>query len=209
MKSPIFTILKGLRFHNRKCLIEGLKQANRGKCFDFTDQVWLPTTWELSKRPWFKPYEFVLVDECQDLNATQLELVKMLAGRSGRILAVGDPRQAIMGFAGADNRSYQKIVDRLGAAELPLSICYRCPTSHLELVSANFPQIPIEAPIDAEEGKIEQIAESDLWSEKPCALKIGDMVLCRKTAPLVNLCIKLISRGIAATVKGKAIGEQL
>jgi DNA helicase-2/ATP-dependent DNA helicase PcrA len=30
-----------------------------------------------------------------------------------------------------------------------------------------------------------------------------------KTAPLVSLCIKLIARGIAATVKGRAIGEQI
>jgi DNA helicase II / ATP-dependent DNA helicase PcrA len=35
------------------------------------------------------------------------------------------------------------------------------------------------------------------------------MVLSRKTAPLISLCIKLIARGIPATVKGKAIGDQI
>jgi DNA-binding transcriptional ArsR family regulator len=111
-----------------------------------------------------------------------------------------------MGFAGADCDSYQKILGTK-AIELPLSICYRCPNSHIELVKKNFPEIPIIASPTAIDGKIEAITEADLWSDKPCRLATGDMVICRKTAPLVSLCIKLISKGIAATVKGRAIGE--
>ena len=150
------------------------------------------------------------MDECQDLNAAQLELALSLAGTNGRILAVGDPRQAIMGFAGADNRSYQKIVERLQAKELPLSICYRCPKSHINLVKWNFPEIPIEANETAPEGKIHKIKEKDLWETefdgfaqvpKDSNLREDDMVICRKTAPLVSLCIKLIARGVPATVK--------
>jgi ATP-dependent exoDNAse (exonuclease V) beta subunit len=174
--------------------------------FDFTDQIWLPLKWQLHEQRWFKPYQFVLVDECQDLNAIQLELAIALAGQ-GRMLFVGDPKQAIMGFAGADCKSYQNILDRTEAIELPLSICYRCPKSHVELVKKNFPEIAIEPNSIAIPGHIESITESDLWSNKPCRLTTGDMVICRKTAPLVKLCIRLIARGIAATVKGKAIGE--
>lgn len=193
-----------------ECLRSGERKARAKESFDFTDQIWLPVKWQLGKERWFKPYRFVLVDECQDLNAAQLELSLMLAGGSGRILAVGDPRQAIMGFAGADNRSYQKIVERLQAKELPLSICYRCPKTHIDLVKQNFPQVPLEASESAADGHIEAIAEADLWdAQRHCRLVRGDMVLSRKTAPLVSLCIKLIARGIAATVKGKAIGEQV
>jgi superfamily I DNA/RNA helicase len=123
------------------------------------------------------------------------------------MLFVGDPKQAIMGFAGADCNSYQNILDRTQATELPLSICYRCPKTHVELVRKNFPEIAIEPNSIAIPGHIESITESDLWSNKPCRLSTGDMVICRKTAPLVRLCIRLIARGIAATVKGKAIGE--
>jgi superfamily I DNA/RNA helicase len=174
--------------------------------FDFTDQIWLPLKWQLHKQRWFKPYQFVLVDECQDLNAIQLELAIALAGQ-GRMLFVGDPKQAIMGFAGADCDSYQNTLDRTKAIELPLSICYRCPKSHVELVRKNFPEIAIEPNSVAIPGHIESITESDLWSNKPCRLTTGDMVICRKTAPLVRLCIRLITQGIAATVKGRAIGE--
>lgn len=193
----------------------GENEANQGERFDFCDQIWLPVKWGLKPS---QPYKFVLIDECQDLNAAQLELALSLASHDGRILAVGDPRQAIMGFAGADNRSYYKIVERLKAVELPLSICYRCPSSVINLVKSNFPEIPIEAGPTAPVGKIEAIAERDLWDTefdgfahvpKACNLTEGDMVISRKTAPLVSLCIKLIARGIAATVKGKAIGEQI
>ena len=146
-----------------------------------------------------------LVHNCQDLNAVQLELVMILAGSTGRILAVGDPRQAIMGFAGADDESYNNIVKRTKAIEMPLSICYRCPRSHIELVKEIYPQIPIEPSPKAINGTITQIDSDDI--EK--LIKSGDMVLCRKTAPLVRLCIRLISRGIKATVKGRQVGKSL
>lgn len=189
-----------------ECLAIGENQAQKKIGFDFTDQIWLPVKWKLNQQKWFKPYKVVLIDECQDLNAAQLELAIALAGE-GRLLFVGDPRQAIMGFAGADCHSYQNILHRTKSTELPLSICYRCPTTHIELVKKNFPEIPIIASPNAISGKIEAIAEADLWSDKPCRLITGDMVICRKTAPLVKLCIRLITRGIAATVKGRAIGE--
>lgn len=177
---------------------------------DYTDMIWLPVKWELNKRKWFTVYRFVLADECQDLNAAQLELSLMLAGEQGRLLYVGDPRQAIFGFAGADNRSYYKIRERTKAAELPLSICYRCPRSHIKLVNHIFPDIAIEPREDAPEGRLEAIEQADLWAEnKDSHLKVGDMVISRKTAPLVSLCIRLIGKGIAATVKGKDIGQQI
>lgn len=187
------------------CLRIGEQTAINNRCIDFTDQIWLPVKWEIYKRRWFKPYKFVLCDEAQDLNAIQLELAIGLAGSSGRQLFVGDPHQAIFGFAGADNRSYQKILERTKATELPLSTCYRCPRSHIDLVRRQFPNIPIEAKEDADFGEIQQLEEKDLGQH----LKVGDRVISRKTAPLVSQCIKLIARGIAATVKGRDIGETI
>ncbi|WP_339376744.1 UvrD-helicase domain-containing protein [Chlorogloea sp. CCALA 695] len=187
------------------CLRIGEQKARDNRFIDFTDQIWLPVKWEIYKRQWFKPYKFVLCDEAQDLNAIQLELAIGLTGSEGRQLFVGDPRQAIFGFAGADNRSYQKILERTKATELPLSTCYRCPRSHIDLVRRQFPNIPIEAKEDASFGEIKQVEEKDLGQH----LKVGDRVISRKTAPLVSQCIKLIARGIAATVKGRDIGETI
>lgn len=195
------TVAKAIAF----CLERGEQKAINRDIIDFTDQIWLPVKWELTKRNWFQPFEFVLIDECQDLNAAQLELAIGLAGDEGRMLFVGDPYQAIMGFAGADNRSYQKIVTRTNAVELPLSICYRCPRSHIELVRNNFQNIPIEPREDALLGTIQQIDNNKLHDY----LKVGDRVISRKTAPLISCCIRLLAKGIAATVKGRDIGETI
>ena len=193
-----------------RILIHGQEQAINSHRIDFTDMIWLPVEWELNEKSWWRTYKWVLTDECQDLNAAQLELSLMLKQDSGRMLYVGDPRQSIYGFSGADNRSYHKIVERVGATELPLSLCYRCPKSHLDLVNRIYPDIPIEAAPNAIEGTLEPIDNSSLWEEEhPAHLVVGDMVLSRKTAPLVSLCIRLIGRGIAATVKGKDIGKQI
>ena len=49
---------------------------------------------------------FVFIDECQDLNACQRSLMlKAVKPNGGRFIAVGDPAQAIYGFAGADSDS--------------------------------------------------------------------------------------------------------
>lgn len=194
----------------RQILLLGQEQAINNHRIDYTDMIWLPVEWALNQKSWFRHYKFVLTDECQDLNACQLELSLMLAGKNGRMLFVGDPRQAVFGFAGADNQSYQKIVKRTRAKELPLSLCYRCPASHIQLVNKLFPNIAIEAKEDAAEGILKHLQEEDLWSEDESqSLRIGDLVLSRKTAPLVSLCIKLIGRGIPATVRGRDIGRQM
>ncbi|WP_013323833.1 UvrD-helicase domain-containing protein [Gloeothece verrucosa] len=186
-----------------KVLDLGEEMAIDRKIFDYTDQVWLPVKWNVAQSSWFKPYKFVLIDECQDLNATQLELASMLAGKTGRMLFVGDPRQAIMGFAGADSDSYYNIVRRTKAIELPLSLCYRCPKTHIRLVNKIYPDIPIKATANAKEGTIEQIIEDDLDKY----LKPHDLILSRKTNPLVSTCIRLLAKGVSAKIKGKDIGK--
>ncbi len=43
----------------------------------------------------------LVVDEVQDINPVQHELIKLLAGKSGKLTSVGDHRQSIYGFRGA------------------------------------------------------------------------------------------------------------
>ena len=194
------------------CLQVGTIIARTKGEIDYTDMIWLPVLWQLDTRPWFRAYEYLFIDECQDLNQSQLTLALMLSGQvsgyrgmPGRIIFVGDPSQAIMGFAGADCASYSNIVEQTKAVELPLSTCYRCPSSHIKLVKQLFPHIPIEPRDGAPIGSIQTIGKAQLKQ----MLKTGDMVLSRKTSPLVRLCIRLIADGVRATVKGRNIGETL
>ncbi len=179
------------------------------KQIDFTDQIWLPVVWELHKRPWFMPYRLVCVDESQDLNAAQLQLsINLCNPKNGIGGYVGDPFQSVFGFSGADCDSWSKIVKANNAIEMPLSVCYRCGKEHIKLVNELFPDIPIKAYEDNHDGEIIQIKEDDLDKYLYKGAR-NIMVLARKTAPLVSQCIKLISRGIPAQVKGRDIGQTL
>lgn len=171
---------------------------NRG-VIDFTDMIYLPSAYSL---PVWR-YDVVLVDEAQDMSRAQLELVLRAAGATGRIIAVGDPRQAIQGFAGADNRSFDNIVTRARAKVMPLSVCYRCPTTHLDLAREIVPTI--EAAPGAQPGTVTNI-DLARFASMP---RSGDLIICRVNAPLVGAALRLIAKGIQARVRGRNIGAQI
>ncbi len=76
-------------------------------------------------------YRFAIVDEFQDTDALQWSIFRRLfleAGES-RLIVVGDPKQAIYGFRGADLPTYRAAVEemrtRWNAATIPLAINWR------------------------------------------------------------------------------------
>ncbi|GAC1651234.1 MAG: hypothetical protein NVS9B15_11360 [Acidobacteriaceae bacterium] len=50
--------------------------------------------------------KFILVDEFQDTNHSQLEIVRLLAGERGNLFVVGDPDQGIYRFRGASSGAF-------------------------------------------------------------------------------------------------------
>jgi DNA helicase-2/ATP-dependent DNA helicase PcrA len=150
-----------------------------------------------------KKYDFIFVDEAQDLNSAQTDLILRSIKPNGRIIAVGDTAQAIYGFRGADTESILKLTKLLDATTLPLSISYRCPKSHIRLAQQYVPAI--EAAPGAKEGKVINLSEDDLYKY----IKPGDLAICRNNAPLVKPCLSLLKRGIKATIKGRDIGKNL
>lgn len=182
-----------------QALAWGAAQATDKRLVDFTDLIYLPLRLDLP----MPQYDFVFVDECQDLNVCQRELVLRLRAPGGRYLFVGDPRQSIMLFAGADSHSYDRILEATGAVEFPLSVCYRCPTSHLELAREEVPEI--EARPGAPVGTIASIPEQQL----PTLVRAGDLILCRLNAPLVGWCLELIKNQVQARVRGRDVAREL
>ncbi len=177
--------------------------SNFGKVYyrnvDFTDMIWLPTELRLH----CSKYSWLLVDEAQDISLAQFKLIQTMLRKQGRILFVGDRRQAIYHFAGANAESFETIQQELKATILPLSVCYRCPTKVLDLARRYCPQLE-NAP-NAKEGEIVRIKESELDQH----VQEGDLVLGRITADLVRLCYTVISKNISAVVKGRDIGQAL
>jgi len=166
---------------------------------DFTDMIYLPVKWDLS----MYQNKWVFVDEAQDLNTCTRRVVKKMLRRDGRAIFVGDPRQAIYGFAGADSDSFEQIKEEFNTTELPLNITYRCPKTHVENVKKIVPEI--EPRENAPEGKILEGPMDSL----PDVAEGGDYVLCRTNAPLIRNCIRLIKNGQPAHVVGRNIKRNL
>ena len=164
---------------------------------DFTDMIYFPNI----KNIRMQHYDWVFIDECQDLNAAQRKMfLQCVEPESGRFIAVGDPRQSIYGFAGADVKSFNLLKAIPHTIELPLSVCYRCDSSIITLAQSLVPQI--ESKDGAPEGKVDMNASIK-------DVQDGDMILCRVTAPLTSLCMKYIADGVKAYIKGKDIGANL
>jgi len=148
-------------------------------------------------------FDFVFVDEAQDTNPIQRELLRRILKPAGRLVAVGDPAQAIYGFRGADSDAMATLAKEFNCRELPLSISYRCPASVVSYARQWVSHI--EARPGAPEGKVEDLGTD--WN--PLDFMAGDLVVCRKTAPLVTAALRFIRAGVPVQVLGKDIGEGL
>ena len=89
-----------------KRLYEGYERGLRAKGrIDFDDM--LVMCYELFTQrkdilgAWQTKYQYILIDEFQDINKVQYEVVKLLAGERKNIFIVGDDDQSIYRFRGA------------------------------------------------------------------------------------------------------------
>ena len=165
----------------------------------YSDMIGLPCVLNLT----VDSYDFLCVDEAQDLNRAQLQIVLKAHAQGARGIYVGDSHQAIMGFSAADHRSIESIISTTNASQLPLSICYRCPTSHLELANKIYPVI--EARPDAPVGQVFEIDKEDI----PDLVRGGDLIICRCFYPLIRTYFDLLRAGIGAKIRNKDISPQL
>lgn len=169
------------------------------RCINFDDMVYLPVIQALP----LPTYDWVFVDETQDLNPGQLMMIRSMALAGARIVAVGDPNQAIYGWRGADKEAMGRMKRELSATVLPLSICYRCPTSVIAEAQRLVPSI--EASPTAEAGLVATVSMTRCIDEATP----GDFVISRTNAPLIRLCHTWLKDGVRARIRGRDIGEGL
>jgi DNA helicase-2/ATP-dependent DNA helicase PcrA len=181
------------------CLALLERVAKEKKRWNFDGQIYLP--WKFGLMP--PRVDMMLVDECQDLSGSKLDLVLKTVRDGGRLIACGDPNQAIYLFAGAGASSFSDIKERADCVEYPLSVNFRCPTKIIDFVKPIVPQII--AHDGATDGVLEVVRENEIYD----MLKDGDMILCRRTAPLITMCFQMIGRGVPAKVLGRDIGESI
>lgn len=177
------------------------KQSNQQQSLiDFDDMIYLPLLHNL-KMP---QYQNIVIDEAQDTNVTRRELAFRMLKPGGRVIAVGDPHQAIYGFTGADASALQNIGRRAKAEEMPLSVCWRCDAKIIE--HARKVVSHIESWDKEGRGRVDSIPFDESFLDK---LREGDTVLCRLNKPNVSVAIGLLRRGRTARIEGRDLGAKL
>jgi superfamily I DNA/RNA helicase len=177
------------------------------KRVDFDDMILFPLVKNLRVK--FQK-DFVFLDEAQDTSPARQALVrKFIKPGTGRLIIVGDDRQAIYGFSGADSAAMPNMIRDADATVLPLSVTWRCPKAVVRLAQAYVPDIEFSE--TAPEGEVNHLSIIDKETESAWikSLTPADAILCRNKAPLIATAYKLIRAGKACKVEGRDIGTGL
>lgn len=198
----------------RDVLIESISLARQG-LMTFDDQIYCPTIlggiWPRFSR--------IAVDEAQDLNRLNHRMIELSMRPETSLMMVGDPKQAIYQFRGADSDS----MGRLGALrpqwrQLPLATTFRCPKVIVSRQQSHAPGF--RAWHTNAEGVFSQLKARDEvdelggWNYASLAEHLPHSnasmaILCRNNAPLLSLAFKLIRAGVGPTMLGRDIGKGL
>jgi len=165
---------------------------------DYDDMVLFPLVHNLRVK--FQR-DVIFLDEAQDTSRARRALVRKFLKPAGRLVAVGDDRQAIMGFAGASADALQDLISEMQMEVLPLTVTWRCPRAVVALAQTIVPDI--EAAPGAAEGLVSKV------DTLPEQVERTDAILCRNVAPLVETAYSLIRRRIPCKVEGREIGDGL
>jgi DNA helicase-2/ATP-dependent DNA helicase PcrA len=203
---------------------------------DFNDMVYAPVLFcggESPEQPVPEKhrYDWLFVDEVQDLNEVQQKLAAMVMASGGggrgqprsRMLAVGDTHQSIYGFRGADVDAVGRLRADLRCARLSLSTCFRCPRLHVQLANELLAAARGRGGDDKEENNRDNRDSRDDGNERMHArvgalegkvvrgatfvshpLQGGELILSRTNRPLLALLRELRARKVPCVYVGKA-----
>lgn len=101
-------------------------------------------------------YAHILVDEFQDTNMVQYEILTALTKhRDAHLFVIGDPRQSVYGFRGADPHIFSRLLKDYSSHHLiELIDNYRSYISILKSAHLIFPEMPSLLPHSNNEGEV-------------------------------------------------------
>jgi len=175
----------------------------------------------------FDHYDVVMADEIQDFNYVQKLMLKKLAEAGAIIVAVGDPNQAIYRFRGAENTSFNDIVDVLQAdskattgsdesvvAEMPSN--FRSRKAIIDYVNANtvVNNLRVGKDFSNDRPEFEGIVRDNVDPKDMIDIIKADpnkstALLTRTNAPLASAAIELLSNGIPFTIIGRDYANEV
>lgn len=152
---------------------------------------------------------YVVLDEYQDTSPIQVEFLKTIFGNRCRVLAVGDPRQAIFGFRGASVANIANFArDFVSNKQYELSISWRNDKNILDLANHISPKIrPLHPRPEANDGSTslevytdpeQEVHEGALWLNSVVE-KGTAAVLTRTRSRLISVSRVLDEIGVSYT----------
>lgn len=183
-------------------MVEKLEEYNNSThdeiMIDFTDMIYM--TYKYIKKSDFPKYGVVFVDELQDLTPLQKCMIeRIIPPINGRFIGVGDKRQSIYAFMGANTEAFESFENRPNTKVLPLSVTYRCGKEIVKEANKVFDGL------EAFENNPEGIVRKGNLTEA----KSGDFIICRNNLPLIEAWIDIIKSGRKAHILGKDYGNSL
>ncbi|MDO8517426.1 MAG: exodeoxyribonuclease V subunit gamma [Nanoarchaeota archaeon] len=87
---------------------------------DYTDQILDTINFFKKNKDAIPEFDYILIDEYQDVNAMQVELIDLLVSKNPQVnlFAVGDPRQSIFGWRGSDIKYILKFEEKYPDCEI-------------------------------------------------------------------------------------------
>ena len=181
----------------RQVLAESCVQAIQGQ-IDFDDMLYMPALWGGK----FPSPDVVIVDEFQDVSSIQNALISKMLGKYGILVAVGDRHQSIYAFRGAGHGAIPDGIRQFKCKQLPLSVTFRCGKMIAEEAAQIVPTLKT-----LHDQHMGEVLPEGKWNHE--TVKVGDAILCRNNAPLVDICLSLIAKRVPAKILGNDIGKGL
>jgi len=164
---------------------------------DFTDMIYLPI---VNPHIINGKYDYVFVDEAQDMNSCQEAFVNLLLADKGRRILIGDKFQSIYSFMGSKVDVFESFQKQPNTITLTFPTSYRCPKEVVKRA-----QRVCDTIITHENAKDGLFVEASSIDD----IREGDMVVSRITRPLIELFFILLDRGVKANIVGKEIEKGL
>lgn len=175
---------------------------------DFTDCIWLPCEDEKCNKIYlgnneYNNFDYVFVDEAQDMSPAQLELViKATKSRNTRVILMGDSDQAINMWCGSINDALDKAVKKITNndwLDFNLTTNYRCDTKIIDMANEyleSHNKSKRLVPHTTNPGIIQ-------YNAKLNDIQNGDLVLARFTSTVFEILGKLLQLGKKAIIRGE------
>jgi DNA helicase-2/ATP-dependent DNA helicase PcrA len=105
------------------------KALERSNAMDYDDLIYfaveLLSASPETRRKWQGRFDYLMIDEFQDTNDIQFSLIKLLAGQSRNLFAVGDFFQCIYTWRGSQPSNIERFIREFKAKEMKLEKNYR------------------------------------------------------------------------------------